>query len=267
MSDHRKARPGFSNPRCYARALKGCCIAIDREHPISKTLLEAVAGDDNAIMASNLAWQQDPITPQRISVKSMTAKTLCHIHNESLSEYDAEGSRMYLAILAMQEAGANAAGVTWTIDGDKFERLVLKLGMGQLYSGGMQSPTAGPMKGICPPQEWLEILYRGAEFPRKQGLYWVPTRLLGPAKTTGQFVITSVVTTNGDLPIGAFTINMLNMSFCVVAADLSDDDPVLPHCSYRPTALVVRGLKTRIELKWKHGPQTGEIVVGRRKGG
>jgi hypothetical protein len=57
----RQPIPGYSNRKCYAQELKNCCPEINREHFVSETFLQCIAGKDGkAVAALNLAHQKTP---------------------------------------------------------------------------------------------------------------------------------------------------------------------------------------------------------------
>jgi hypothetical protein len=85
--------PGFQNPKCYARALGGCCPQMSGEHPLSRALLkrvDQVLGElSTGVEVQNMAFQPRNL-PQRFGVGSPESKMLCKHHNELLSDYDTE---------------------------------------------------------------------------------------------------------------------------------------------------------------------------------
>ena len=110
----------------------------------------------------------------------LKAKILCTSHNSSLSPYDDEGLAMCKAAKSTYDAD-NTGDMTidtFTIDGNRLERWMLKTLIGGLYSGKVWTDLAA-MEAKPPPDEWLEILYGRRDFPDRQGLYWQPTALAG----------------------------------------------------------------------------------------
>lgn len=57
------------------------------------------------------------------------------------------------------------------VDGDLIERCFLKTLCGGLYSGNFLVPPEDKLRGIEPPREWIDVLYKGAELTEPQGLY------------------------------------------------------------------------------------------------
>jgi hypothetical protein len=101
---------------------------------------------------------------------------LCDTHNILLSRFDTAGKEMFQALDALNEAAGNPAAPRQTlpVDGDGLERWMLKSLIGGLYSGNFRVTETETMKGVCPPPDLLEILFKGAAFPPGQGLYWMP---------------------------------------------------------------------------------------------
>ena len=61
----------------------------------------------------------------------------------------------------------------YTVDGDLFERWMLKALCGGLFSGNMRADGGRKLKGVEPPLDWLGMLYGGEQFPERFGLYSV----------------------------------------------------------------------------------------------
>jgi hypothetical protein len=72
---------------CWASILGGCGGGSSREHYISDGIL-----DGRTVNAFGLEWCKD--APKTIGIASATAKILCKIHNEALSPFDAEASKL-----------------------------------------------------------------------------------------------------------------------------------------------------------------------------
>jgi hypothetical protein len=55
-------------------------------------------------------------------------------------------------------------------------------------SGAFRASPSETMKGVCPPLEWLHVLFSGAEFPPGRGLYYIPRKLVDTV-TADQYVL------------------------------------------------------------------------------
>jgi hypothetical protein len=62
----RTAKLGYQNPECYARALGGCCAAVDGEHAISRTLLEALLARTR--LSLPVTWPGRKTDPYRLQI-------------------------------------------------------------------------------------------------------------------------------------------------------------------------------------------------------
>src|SRR5262249_16629201 len=116
---------------------------------------------------------------RHIGVAGLAAKILCTTHNGSLSPYDGAGKAMFLAMEGLNAAAGDPAAPhqAFRVDGGRLDRWMLKGLIGGLYSGNFAIPSASNMKGECPPTDLLEILFKGAPFPARQGFYWMPPKL------------------------------------------------------------------------------------------
>ena len=138
---------------------------------------------------------------------------------------------------------------------------MLKTLIGGLYSGSLWDDIDS-MKGHPPPLEWLEILYRGQEFPASQGLYWLPTEM--PGLSLGdrdEFEVLPWL--SGHPPDQQIVVGLhvwfFSFHFALLAAN-APPGSVGDH--YRTAGLRVDGCEKRIEFKWRCGPHSPEITLG-----
>jgi hypothetical protein len=268
QSDRAKPIPGYQNPECYARALGGCCRQVDGEHYVSKAILERIPDrtvkKNKAVLVQNLSFQKQTDAFQAMGVGSLTANVLCKVHNNGLSDYDAAGLAMYEAMDAIDDETRTpvAASAARIVDGDALERWMLKTVIGGYVSGNFRLPAGESMKGVEPPLEMLEILYRGRTFPAGQGMFWMPSD--GPVTTDDMVFRVGPVPSTDNKTIGAFRVWFFGFEFNLLMAGLAPGVPtVYDEAAYRPAGLRVEGLKTRIRFDWKSGPGSDEIVFGR----
>jgi hypothetical protein len=254
---------------CYARSIGGCQGSINREHYFSEGVLKCigtVTEHGAEVYGHNLAHPNLP-SDKPLDIGKLWAGILCEKHNNALSEFDKAGKAMcetseclYLATLGQEPLAAMPS-----VNGDDFERWMLKALCGALYSGRVWKPLAH-CKGIEPPIEWLEILFNGAKIPVAQGIYWQPTDFDTVAK--------------GNLRDGSFrplfswdqqSIIGMQAWFYGLRLDL-----VLPNSpfsipfsygqeSYRPSEIAVDGCKVTIRIDWEDGHQN-PIKIGLERG-
>ena len=199
---------GFQNPECYSRALGGCCREIDREHYVSESILELIferfGQVRKTVPVKNLAFQDRGVL-DTIGVGKLTSKILCRNHHAVLSRFDSVGKAMFVAMDNLNETGLNPQlpAIAATIDGDALERWMLKTLCGGLFSGNFLVAPGERMKGICPPIGWLEILFKDADYPPGQGLYYL-YRPPGEIITVDPIILklTPLMGTDGETVMG-----------------------------------------------------------------
>ena len=95
QKDRTKPIPDFANPKCYTRALKGCCAQMSGEHPLSRAILERIDQElgvkSSAVDVRNMAFQSRN-TVKTFGIGSLESRILCTHHNISLSPYDSEAA-------------------------------------------------------------------------------------------------------------------------------------------------------------------------------
>ena len=165
--------------RCYASQLGDCAGPLNREHFISKNLLQEfeeggklqLTGYPHGNIAGNFL----------MSVESMQAKVLCESHNNRLSNVDTEGGRFLLAFFNAHEGLLNDKFTTdkrFECDGPLIERWMLKYACGLLASGQAGVATER-IERTYPPPEFLQALFGLETFPDEWGLYTRPTKPMG----------------------------------------------------------------------------------------
>jgi hypothetical protein len=252
---------GFGNPECYARELGGCVRQINREHYISESILRLIEHGShqpsNSVRTSGLAFQE-PADVRQIGIASLTAKVLCEKHNGLLSPYDNAGKAMFQAVDALYVATGkpDAPHREDAVDGDAFERWMLKSLLGGLYSGNFRATETG----VLPSVGFLEILFAGGEFPDKQGLYWMP---IGPGAVTvpdTKILRVAPLVAGGD--VLGLTVWLFGFEFVLLTAQLISETPTrFAGASYRPAGMWADGSNARIKFDWKDGAQSGEIAL------
>jgi hypothetical protein len=259
---------GRGHPECYAQALCECHGPVNREHVLTESILELVdrrnGQPSNSVLVRGLAFQR-PGVLERKGVKSLVGKVLCEGHNSFLGQrIDPAGLGMFKAMDSLNETAGHpsAAEEEFRVEGDDLERWMLKTFVGGLFSGNFLVGPGKTTKGNYPPRDWLEILFRGAEFPDAVGLYWLigtPGRVLTANEEVLQL---EPICAQGSEVISGMRVRFFGFDF-VLAMDriLPGGSGLFENVAYHPAGLRVEGSDTRIKLDWKDGPKSSEIVV------
>ena len=237
------------------------------EHTISEAALESIAGEPKGVVwVSNSPTLRDYLTPEQRRTMTMTANILCYFHNHSLSPFDHVGGIMQEAMQKLHDerTGRAVDPKTWVIDGDKLERWILKMVLGELYSGRILAAIGQTLQDVCPPLHYLEILYRNAGFPDGLGLYFNPTGLPHPFGRDDVGLTIGALPTKDQLTVGAFQVLFFGVHCYLPIMYIPPSDPLLANTWYRPSALTFEGCQTRIELTWHGGARSGEAVIPKR---
>jgi hypothetical protein len=147
------------------------------------------------------------------------------------------------------------------VDGDGLERWVLKTLCGGLYSGAFKVSPTDTMKGICPPLEWLQVLFCGAELSPGQGVYYMP-RKPGETVTADQRVLRfdPLGSQDGQF-IGGGLVWFLGFEFALLMGNIAPGVPTMfDGALYRPAGLLTVGSNIRVQFNWKGGARGEEIV-------
>jgi hypothetical protein len=170
---------GYSNPECYAQSLGDCRGQVTREHVVSEGVLKLVygrAGEINKqVLVRGLSFQPPDVVEER-GISRLVAKMLCEGHNHYLSRrFDPAGQAMFRAMDALNDAAGDPAALQqmFRVDGDDLERWMLKTFINGLFSGLFRPAPGETLKKEYPLLEWLQILFKDAEFPKGCGLYWL----------------------------------------------------------------------------------------------
>ncbi len=258
---------GFRNPPCYANARADCSVQMTGEHPLSRGLLKRVDQGlgvlSKKIDVRNMAFQP-PRTVQSLGIKGQESRILCAHHNSALGDFDNETLKIFDAFEKQHYAAAGRDIVVqslYTVDGDRFERFLLKALCGGLYAGLFPEPEVSRMKDVEPPLDWLETIYRNEPFPKGHGLYWAP----GPFTADNTIIKWGpLLLANGDyLSIHGLRFWLFGFEFTLLAPG---PEPraveALRGQIYRPSSLTIAGSGTRIRLTWTEGPASAGITLG-----
>jgi hypothetical protein len=257
---------GLANPRCYARAMKDCCVQMSGEHPLPRSVLRRVDQElgieSPTVDIRNMAFQPTK-TVQKRGIGGLESKIVCKHHNTGLAGYDAEALTGFDGFERMHYAAAGqlVPEPAYSIDGDRFERFLLKALCGGLYSGIFPVEEVRWAKDIQPPLEWLEILYRGKAFPAGFGLYFTSPEVAPDATIIKWSPL--MLQTPGMITVHGLRFWLFGMYVTLLAPG---PEPraidALDGQRYRPEGITVAGSRTRIDFRWKSGPQCPGIVLG-----
>jgi hypothetical protein len=248
-------------PRCYAAELGDCDGKISREHYISRSVLELI-GDGKSVTVSNLPFLEKDI-PTDLGIKSLTAKVLCKHHNSILTDLDVAGVSMFRAMAAFTGATGEPAAPAETIriDGDAFERWLLKLFCGSVFSGNIRFPDFGDRKGKSIPSDVTRVLYGKDNFRPYKGVYLHGASPVKPILTDGIVLKTSALHYSGVEVLVGVRVWLFGFQFDLVAFGVSFGMPAaLKETSYRPAAILSPASNVRIEFTWADGPRSEDVV-------
>jgi hypothetical protein len=259
--------PTFGHPECYAQILKCCCIQMSGEHPLSRAILERVDKElgekSNMVDVRNMSFQP-PATVENLGIRGLESKILCHHHNSRLGNYDAEGLKAFEAFerLHYAAAGRLKPEPVYIVNGDRFERFLLKALCGALYGDLFPVEEVHRFKGAELPTDWLGRLYGQRPFPAGHGLYCAKP---GPGEvfTADRSIIKwgpLLLTTGEFVSVHGLRFWLFGFPLTLLAPG---PEPraveALAKQAYRPEAITIDGAGTRVEFNWDFGPGSGEI--------
>src|SRR5262249_12812065 len=181
-----------------------------------------------SVLVTGLSFQK-PGSAQQIGVASLVGNILCETHNSLPSPFDGAGKTMFSAMDGMNDGAADPAlpERAMYVDGDGLERWILKSLCGGLYSGAFRVSPTDTMKGVCPPLEWLQILFNEAEFPAGQGIYYMP-RKPGETVTADQYVLRlEPLGSRNTEEIGGLRVWFLGFEFTLLMGNLMPGAPTM----------------------------------------
>jgi hypothetical protein len=252
------------HPHCYAQALCDCEGKPSGEHYVSDKVLRAVSQAEKSVRVSGLKFLPFGAESQ-IGISSLVGNTLCKKHNSDLSVFDTAGLNFFNA---MEHAMVpDSRVVPLQVSGDQVERWMLKSLIGGLYSGQFPTPEGMALKDVCPPDQWLGILFRNQPFPARFGLY------LYHGNDGEQFLLDHHVLRfavvpghspgGGNAVICGMSMWVFGIEFYLGLANLPDALPVenrLNRATHRPTHIICSSGKTLI-LDWEGSNEVRGVVL------
>jgi len=166
-------KTGHAFTECYAAPLSDCARRIDREHPISKSILQ-VLNRTGELKIEGVRWL-DKGEERRLSPDALASKMLCNRHNSALSTIDAQALRLFNAMVQLnEELGEGSAQRqrerVWLFNGHDIERWMLKVLCGLIAARMFPLGPNGEVTAL-PSLDWLEVLWGQLPVPDQCGLY------------------------------------------------------------------------------------------------
>jgi hypothetical protein len=238
---------------CWAEALGGCAGGASREHYVSDGIF-----DGEVITAFGLAWcKKEPV---RLGLAAAVSKILCKRHNELLSTFDHEASKLsrFLYTNILDDPLTDA---TTVLRGDLIEKWALKTYINLGYIGALDPIEHKQTK---PSKELVRFVFQEPIPANGMGLYFVNGKVSNQEFAVGiSWNGIRNLTLGGILAAMTFTLN--NVRF-VVSGEPVMAGPLLARIGsingvdyssaqivYRPTdvslASQTAGSK-RIALRW-----------------
>lgn len=157
----RGERTNYSNPDCYAACASDCSEQTNREHWLSRSILEQIEGKQ--FIVDGLHWQKTK--ELRASPKSLQSKVLCVRHNKALSPLDAIAGNLFRVCQEYQRGMQSESELRLfsMFNGHAIERWLLKFLLGGIASTSLRSKVRPE---ITPPtiidhDDLIEGLFRG----------------------------------------------------------------------------------------------------------
>jgi hypothetical protein len=228
-------------------------------------LVENRAGQKSkSVRVTGLSFQQ-PGALQQFGISSLVGNILCTTHNSRLSPLDEAGKRMFMAMDGMNDGAADHSlpARLLRVDGDGLERWMLKTMCGGLYSGAFKVSAAKTLKGVCPLREWLDILFKRADLPPGQGLFYMPRKPGHTVTADGYVLKLEPIGSRERDAIGGLRVWFLGFEFALLMANLMPGVPTMFGAAlYRPAGVRVVESGTSVKFDWKAGARSDEVVFG-----
>jgi hypothetical protein len=237
-----------SNPGCYARYLGDCRGPVNREHVVSRSLLDAVWQGEKGGRVHGLTFLRATAeNAAQMGIKNLTAKILSEGHNSALSPFDAEITKLFNAKerLLTDEIRGDPVAANSYVNGDFIERWMLKTLCNGLFSGNFPVPFVNSFEGQPPTNGMVQIIFRNTPLPTGQGIYVSHEGL--PVNADNVFQLAVV----GD-PTGIVGLRMwmLGSLFTLVLSNDHEAFPELASATYRPAKIIATNTRNAIKFFW-----------------
>lgn len=220
---------------CFLEGCGRCEGGLSREHYISKTILEKMAGGKN-ILVGGFPWQ-DEKTLRSVGINSLVTNSLCRRHNAALANLDAEAGRLFSVFDGADKNPASVPSLT-QITGKLIERWLIKVLCGMVGSAGFNN-------GVVP-EVWKKLLL-GGSWPSKWGMYFDPS----PNKVTfsKEFELQNLIDVNGDIKGSYIRVAGVPLTLMLCRPDFPSNFGI-----HRPRGMAFEapdGIVKKVEFKWK----------------
>jgi hypothetical protein len=250
------------HPNCFAQALGNCAGESSGEHYVSDAILRAVSRAESRVPTFLPAG-----VTSELGIRSPAGNILCQKHHSDLSGFDDEGLNFFNAMERVLVPGSPVGPLQ--VSGDRLERWALKTLIGGLYSGQMPTPEGIILKGVSPPDPWLDILFQNHALPPRSGLYLIHGEggeaLPIAHEVLKVAVLPGVDPKSGNLAIIGLRMLVFGLEFALCLANLPDPLPEgsrLRHATYRPTHITRAG--ETLVLDWAGNTDIRPAVVAEK---
>ena len=199
---------------CWASALGNCSGSASREHYISDGIF-----DGESVSAQGLHWCKT--APVEIGLSSAVAKILCKRHNEALSPFDGEASRLSKYLLgSVLDKPLERSELR--VDGRLLEKWALKTYANLGYIGALD-PVHHTR--VTPPPFLVTHIFEDTPLPQGIGLYFVSGKVSNADFRAGvSWTSIRNVAAGGEIVGMTFMLNSVRF---VVSAQPGDAAPRL----------------------------------------
>jgi len=184
---------------CWANCISGCSNNISREHYVSDSFFEGTS-----ITAFGLHWCNNK--PIKIGLASAVSKILCTTHNNALSPFDSEASKLSAFLnenirdKPLEHQNINLSGVY-------IEKWALKTLFNLGYIGGLDQEN---FTKLTPPSHLVSYLYSEETADEGMGLYFISNSISSEEYTNSiSWNAIRNITTDGKVIGMTFALNGL----------------------------------------------------------
>jgi len=240
---------------------------MSREHYLSAGILKII-GNGAGIYVSGYSWC--PVGERiKVGIGSLQANILCQKHNTELSALDSNAISLfeYFSNIEDSQRGKKEASeikIETTVNGDLFERWLLKYVIGVMYSKNASAGKSEINKRFVD-DEIVKILFGLIKWPITQGLYLDDSKKIGLSTkcfntnlwahaATGKLVLAMC-----DFHGLPFTLMLSNTDRPKEELERSD---LIHNHVYHPTKVIINKMSERYEVKilWSEGVEKGGDV-------
>jgi hypothetical protein len=236
---------------------------MSREHYVSESVLRAIDGGGKTIEVRGLPRQPND-TSQRISTAALTGRVLCERHNGALSELDTAALNFVRIAEQIHEGFNSGVDEEFIVDGDQFERWMLKVLCGFLASQNMVNQRGQRIRDWNPPRHWLDSLFKRCPFGTDNGL-WV----CGAQGRVSRHLLRFSPLWGADQQTSIGLRMWLFEDEYVLVMDESvryASERLLDNAMHRPGCIVYRdpSCSKRLTFHWQQPVQSGVLEIERR---